>query len=503
VVTETDSGKSLLTQKENATTVQAAFEATIPDLTRYFGTKPKIGRAVESVTDHKSGRATFTATFNGQPIHGFISCQLADKGAAIAVVYCRTDAPITDWYKLAGQPAPAAQAQPAPAAPPQANSPGAPITINEAAVDAKVAAAAKILGPTAKVYQYPDGTGTLILADGWTTQAQSAMDATFIKGPADQAISINSGTTIQDPDSPLMKMMANNQAMAAKNAAMYKQMGVNYNPPPPPPKPMILVAKFSDPLQAFTDLVPQLNQFNQSKGLPTTHIDQIIAHTDVPSPFPGGKGGLVERLVTRTTADGKSAQYHVREFIIMTPIQQGALTWSYSATGYNAPVATYGHDQPLMQAMIDSLKINKQAFDQVAQQRMQQIQQQGAQGMAMIKQQGAANAAMMQANHDQFMQQQQQRFDTGQAQHQAQEDSYAQHNAQFNQDELDKARNKDNFVETIQGTRTVYDTQTGQSTKVDLMTAGATVDEMNQEALDPNRFVQVPLRDEQDPIPAQ
>jgi hypothetical protein len=498
VVATTDSGKSWVTTKTGITSVQSALEATLPELARFFGAKISIGRAYENVNDHNSGGATFTSTQNGQPIRGIISAKLADnQGATVAVIFARSDAPKADWDKLAN-PSGGAQAQDSPA---QGNSGGSP-TLDEAAIDAKVAAAAKVLGDSAKVYQYPDGTGSIILADGWTTQAKSMLDATFIKGPADQSIGINAGVIIQSPDSPMMKMMAQNEAMAAKNAAAMKQMGVNYTPPPPPPKPFMLVATFSDPVQAMNDLVPQLNQFNQSKGLPTTHIDQIILHKDVQYPTPGAKAAIVEWLATRTTADGTATQYHNRSGIIITPIQQGALTWSYTTNGYSAPVATYDHDQPIMQAMIDSMKIDKQAFDQVAQQRMQEIQQQGQANMAMSRQMAAAQNAQMQANHEQFMQDQQTRFDIGQEQHQAQEDSYAQHNEQFNEDELAKARNKDNFVETIQGTRTVYDTQTGESTKVDLMSAGAIVDQLNQDTLDPNRFVQIPLRDEMDPVPA-
>ena len=39
-----------------------------------------------------------------------------------------------------------------------------------------------------KEYSFPDGTGSVGLAEGWTTTAQTCMGGFEIKGPADQAI---------------------------------------------------------------------------------------------------------------------------------------------------------------------------------------------------------------------------------------------------------------------------------------------------------------------------
>jgi hypothetical protein len=80
-------------------------------------------------------------------------------------------------------------------------------------------------------------------------------------------------------------------------------------------------------------------------------------------------------------------------------------------------------------------------------------------------------------------------------QHQAQMDGYNQHNQQWAADETRKQQATANFIETIKGTRTVYDTQTGQSADVNLNNVNGVVDSLNDAALDPNRFVQVPLRD--------
>jgi hypothetical protein len=52
------------------------------------------------------------------------------------------------------------------------------------------------------------------------------------------------------------------------------------------------------------------------------------------------------------------------------------------------------------------------------------------------------------------------------------------------------------FIETIQGTRDVYDTTTGQTRSVNLFNVNGIVDGLNAAAGDPTRFVQIPLRDE-------
>ena len=85
-------------------------------------------------------------------------------------------------------------------------------------------------------------------------------------------------------------------------------------------------------------------------------------------------------------------------------------------------------------------------------------------------------------------------------------DGYAQHNAQWAADETQKQRNTADFIETIQGTRKIYDTQTGAEGYANLSDVTGVVDSLNQAALDPNRFVQVPLRDylyAPTPVPGQ
>ena len=462
VVTSTDFGKALFAQKSDATSVTTALQSTLPDLAEYFDNRLTIKGAYEDSKTHQSGGAVFTAVLSGQPMKGVISCKLVDKGAAVTVIYCHVDAPQAEWAKLTTAPAAAS-------APPAATAP-------------VVADAAKVLGDNAQVYQFPDGTGSITLADGWKTQAQSTISPVFIQGPGDQNIFINSSTNVLTPDSPTVKMMQQNQERM-------RQMGGN-----PPPPPLMFIAEFTDPVQAMQDLAPQFSQFSQKNGGPATHLDEIISHQDIPSAIPNGKAAIVVWNVTRTI-NGTDKHYRGQQRIQMAQIGQGS-SWMYMGTGFTTPVETFDHDRPMMFAMIKSVVVNPE----MASQRMNERNQQQ---MAMIKQQGEASSAALQASHDQFMRDQAQRFANGQALHDQQEAGYAAHNQQFRDDQLQKARNKDDEVEHILGYRTVYDTQTGLSTTADLSDVNGVVNSLNQAALDPNRFVQIPLRDEQDPTPGR
>jgi hypothetical protein len=234
-----------------------------------------------------------------------------------------------------------------------------------------------------------------------------------------------------------------------------------------------------------------MSQLSQSRGGPAVQIDEIISHQDIPTSLPNAKAAAIALKLTRTV-NGQSGQYRSSQRVQISQFSQQA--WTYSTNGCTAPIDTFMQDRAVMFAMMGSMKINQDAVSQ----KLQQISNADS---AMLKQQAQSLNAQLQANHDAWQQQQDQRIADGQAQHDAQEEGYAQHNQQFKEDELQKARNKDNQVEQILGYRTVYDTQTGLSTTVDLNDVNGVVNSLNQAALDPNRFVQIPLRDEQDPIP--
>jgi hypothetical protein len=464
VVTSTDFGKALFTQKPDARSVTAALGAAISDMAHYFDARPDIKGAYEDSKNHQSGGALFAATLKGQPMKGVLSCKLLDKGAGVTVVYCKVDAPASEWTKLSAAPhAPSASSSadasanaPTPATPPDFSS---------------------ALGDNPQVIQFSDGTGSITIPDGWKIQGQSAISPIHIQGPADQAVFIGNTTMVSTPDSPFVKMVQQNQERT-------RQMGGT-----PAPAPQMIIADFTDPVQAMQDIWPQLSQISQSRGGPTVHLDKIVDHKDIPCAVLGAQQAVVTYEVTRTTNDVPK-QYRGMQRVLM--MSSGNGSWSLTTTGFTAPIDAFDLDKKTMFAIIQSEKLNQQAISQ-------RMNEQAQQNMAMIKQQGDASEAALQASHDAFMQAQDQRNADHQAYMQQTQAGYDAHNQQFQEDMLTKARNKDNVVEQIQGYREVYDTQTGLSANVDLNDVNGVVNSLNQAALDPNRFVQIPLRDLQDP----
>ena len=460
VVATTNGGKSLVTKKPQANSIKAALEATFPDLAKYFNARPTIGSAYEDVHAHRTGGATFSTTLNGQSVRGIISCKLEDNGGAtVAVIYGPANGSKADWDKLTAPPTP------------QQTVGGAPAPIDPA----------KVLGASAQEYQFPDGTGSIMLADGWKTQAQSAVTPIFISGPDKQTMWIGSGVNVLTPESPTIRMMQQNQAQMQRWGAK------------PPPPPMMYVAEYTDPVQALTDITPQMSKMSQAKGGPSVQINKIISHKDVPCALRDGKAAVITWEVTRVV-DGQNLIYRSQELLQMSNFGNGS--WMMVTTGFSSPVELYDRDAPLVMAMLHSEKINQEA----ASQRMQQMNQQN---MAMIKQMGDAANESLQRNHEQWQRDQDQRNATYQEQHAAQMDGYARHNQQWANDEWQKSRNAADFVETIKGTRTVYDTATGATGSADLNYVNGVVNSLNEAALDPNRFVQIPLRDEMYPAPEQ
>lgn len=459
----TDYGKSLVTQKPNATTVKAALESTFPDLAAYFGTRPTIGSAYQDAKDPKSGGATFGANLKGQPVRGFISCKLRDDGSAtVAVIYGRTDASKAQWDKLTNPPPPAA----------------APVAAEPA--DPAVA----LHG-----YDFPDGTGSVGLAEGWTTKAQTAIHAVVLMGPADQVVVIGNSQLVQTPDSPGVKMMQQNQARMEQMNARSQRMGLK--PVPMPPTPPTLIAPLTGPVEALQNLLPQFSKRSEFSHGPSYVLEKIISSEDAPTNLPDAKCAVITYASTRTL-DGNMVHFRTQLHLQTSPIATGA--WMWLATSRSAPDATFDRDLPIMWAMCKSLKVNGERAKQVADAENAQMRQMSAQ-MTQQSQQA------LEANARQFQKDQAQRNANYQAQHAAQMQGYAQHNQQWKDYELQKSRNAADFVETIKGTRTVYDTRTGSSGTADLNDVNGVVDSLNTAALDPSRYIQIPLRDELYPVP--
>jgi hypothetical protein len=232
-------------------------------------------------------------------------------------------------------------------------------------------------------------------------------------------------------------------------------------------------------------MIPQFSNVSEYNHGPTTTLDRIISVKDANSALPGGKAAIIQYAYTQTL-NGEQSQF--RRSMLLQTAPQGQMGWTWLVTGVSAPDATFDHDAPLMFAMMNSLKANQAQFTQnLNAQTQNNIHNSQVLGQA-ENQVLAIHAQMGQDNMNT-------QNSIYQQQHQAQMDGYAQHNAQWAADETQKQRNAADFIETIKGTRTVYDTQTGATGYANLSDVNGVVDSLNQAALDPNRFVQVPLRD--------
>lgn len=475
----TDSGKSLVTQKPNVATVQAALLATFPDLATYFGNRPTIGSAYQDAHDSTTGGATFAAVYNGRPVRGIVSCKLNAGVAAVVVVFGRTDAPKADWAKLMAPPPP----PPAPAQQPGAAAP------NPASASAAPAADAPDPNIPLKEYDYPDGTGSVGLADGWTTQGTSVVDQAVVTGPANQIIALRVSNAVSMPDSMAVKQRQQMDAQRAQMDAQNQRRGLQ--PMKWVPVPPLLVAPFTDPATALGDLMPQFSNrsvFNKGASL---MLDKILSVQPESTQIANGKRAIITFAFTKTL-NGQSIAFREQADCLMYPMSAGMWLW-FNNCFVQGPEATFDHDLPIMLAMLKSQKANQDRVQEVFNARLRQQQQQGQEILA-------EGARQQQARFEQFQADQQRQF----AQHQqymAQTQAgYDAHNQQFRDYEVQRSRNAADFNESIIGTRTIYDTVTGQSGYANLTDVNGVVDSLNQAALDPNRFVQIPLRDQLYPV---
>jgi hypothetical protein len=349
-------------------------------------------------------------------------------------------------------------------------------------------------------YDYPDGSGSIGVPSGWKCQSLSAEDPTAVVGPADQTVSLHDSLYVQTPDSPGVLTQQ-------RFVAMSEQMQRNnpqYHPTPLAP---VLVAPLTDPVTAVKNLIPQLSKRSEFNHGPTLALDKIISSQDLPCQLPGGKCALITYVFTKTL-NGQSSTFRTQMILVAASMQMPGAWMSATPYAVTAPDATFDRDLPIMMAIVKSEKVDQQKAAQIAMQRNQQINQMGQRALAAQQQNYqagqqiiAAQQKQFQATNDMAKQNWQTQMDIHNQQQAQTEAGYAAHNQQFNDYELQRSRNSADFDESIIGTRTVYDTVTGGSGYANLTDVNGVVDSLNQAALDPNRFVQIPLRDQLYPVP--
>jgi hypothetical protein len=303
-------------------------------------------------------------------------------------------------------------------------------------------------------YDFPDGTGSIQLPAGWKTSARTCIQGVRIAGPAGQWVTLGQSYSVNMPKSFIVQ----NQLELAEQA---RRMGL-----PPPKQIEMFVAPYSGPADALKNLMPQISRMSQTHGGPAVRLDKFL---EEPKPaqasFPNGQAAELCFAVVRT-AEGVSTRYRSRARVETWVVGTGA--WSMYFTELAAPEASFDKDLPTMLAIAHSLRMNSQA---VQRETSRAIDAQNTNFRALQR----AHATQQQAFDDYF--------------------KSLQHNS------LIRDRSITDFDEVIRGVRTVEDTRTGERTSVDLGNVDQIVDRLN--AHDPGRYVQIPLRDELFPVPAE
>ncbi len=440
VINSTDAGKSLSGTKAKATSAQSALEQTFSDLAHYFDARPVVSGAFEDTKEHLTGGASFKAKLKGQDVKGFVSCKPDDQGVAVAVVYCRADAAAGAWDKLTAAPA-------------------------------EASGGGDTSGIKLQEYKFPDDTGSVGVAEGWKTNAPSALGAVRIEGPAEQRVVIGFSMRVLTPDSQIAQMIRQNEIRA-------QRMGMK----PPPPAPFVFAPQ-SGPSEALAAIIPQLSRMNEQANGFTFALEKIISEKEVKPNLPDGKAALVCFDLAKTTR-GVAAHFRTLARVETVGLGQGA--WMYSAIEATAPVASFDADQPVMLAMINSLKENVEVIQKKSQ--------------AMLDAQAKQARDNLAISNQQFQEQQKQRSAAQQEAHRTQMAGYDAHNQAWRAGQVDKSRHNADVVEMIRGYRTVEDTRTGTKASVDYYNVDGIVNRLNE--TDPGRYKQIPLRDEVAPLPS-
>jgi hypothetical protein len=292
---------------------------------------------------------------------------------------------------------------------------------------------------------FGDGAGTIDVPPGWKITNSNNIGTVVINGPGGQNVSLGLGLEIITPDS----MAAATQRQLADSGQLS-------------PATRMLVAPYTGPADALRNLTPQLSDLSQSHGGPAISLDRIIETDPVPAQLPSGNAQRIYYASTQTHG-GVAVPRRTWAQVECYPVGVG--TWGIYCSEISAPDTSFDRDLPTMLAIAKSWKLN----DSVVQQHTQQ-------NIAASNQRFAAFEQSMKEKQDAF-------------------DRYlksVQHN------DLIQERGNADFDEVIRGYRTVYDTETGERTSVDLGNVNEIVNSLNEG--DPGRYVQIPLRDEEFPL---
>ena len=454
ILKSTDYGKSMTRNFPAQTTARQVVKATVPDLVAFFGQKPKLVGVYQDQKDGKSACVFFSESLSGQPVKGISVIKVTDDATREWVVFCQANAPKGEAMKLLALHKPSQPAADAIAGSTGAVTGGGPVAApsvpaNPPANDSSAAPtvpAASSGGsnlqsiPPADIklntYNFPDGTGSVGVPDGWTCTSPTIGNA-VVKGPADQTVGLDLSAVVDVPNGQSVRMLQ----MAHRDPS--KALIGPYSP---------------DPVTALKNLIEAVNRISQANGGPTNTVDEIVNQKPIPGipSVPGSQAAVIEMKFTKTT-NGVAKKFHsVQQFCVYS-LNGGQDTWSYFASQLMGPEETFKQGFPVMNAILISLKENAAGIQAKGAAEQKQADQIVAQTNQMV---AATNANI----------------------------------ANMQQQELESDKSFADVDEGIRGYRKVYDTQTGDESDVNLGDVNGVVNALNED--DPGRYVQVPLRDE-------
>jgi hypothetical protein len=452
VLGATQTGETLFVNLPSAQTLESAIIQTAGKLGDLFDGKPALSVGFADSQTKRRGGARLTAKLKGQDIRGWIFCSVANAGATATVVYAAVNASQSDVATLF----------------------------------AFMPAQVKM-----QKHVFPDGSGSIDLPPGWTTEQQSASFGVVIKGPAGQLVAIGNSVLVNTPDGLLagtsqqtyqiamqtykMQMQAYQQNVAARrqypNILALQEPKKPVPPDPARDMPQLIFCRYcSGADEVLKYFYPAAEERAKRAGGPYTTLDKIIEVVPAdPNPLIANSKAGVAYLALTDHAGQNVTPMRALNRIATYPVLDGRSTWVVGFNTMRAPDATFDRDLPVMNDVMTSLKLNMDVVTR-------QIEQNGA----AVRKMGEESERQLLKQARQFNQQQAENFNRFESQQRAREQ--ARHDS-----------NSD-FIEYVKGVRDVYDTRTGEMHSVDLFNVNGIVGGLNTAANDPNRFVQIPLR---------
>lgn len=420
VLRQTNAGMLMITAKAQVPSLAAASEATLNDLDDFFDDDYVISDSFEDQKTHATLLTGLRAKYHGQVVRGIVMARKANGGANVFVAFVNDNADRNAWAALTAHNAPPEAANPL--------DPATPVPPQPAALPEQV---------PLREYRFPDNTGSIGIAPGYSTNAASCGSMFQVLGQGGQELTFGCTLSVNVPNSTAVQMA--------------RQFPTAYNN-------TMLVAPYTDPVSAINALFPQLSRISVMQGQYATTIDHLRKICDAPPVLQNQTAAVATYGATRSQR-GRNQHFQVLALVSVTPISNQA--YMFIATSLAAPDATFRQDLPAMLAMAGSIH---------------------------------ENAAQIQYNTQVWIDQRKIWFTGVEKANDTVEkagDGLV-HNMEKNSDLALKSVT--DFDETIRGERTVQDTVTGEKTQVNLGNVDDVVYELNK--IEPGRFVQIKLRDQ-------